>query len=186
MSDDFEYADTRAAMMLAGGLHRKTLEEGISLRALGRQLGYKQAVVLSHMASGRMPIPIDRVPDLARVVGLRERDFLKAVLEQRHPDIEWGQLQTASDREGLAATELIQNIEMLAQRPVNELFPGQTKVMREAAADPMAARRWLSVHEVSAIELLRELRPDIANNGLSGSDRAAIRTALRRSADKPN
>lgn len=41
-----------------------------------------------------------------------------------------------------------------------------------------AARRWLSAHEIGAIELLRELRPDLARQGLTAVDREAVRTAL--------
>ncbi len=41
-----------------------------------------------------------------------------------------------------------------------------------------AARRWLSVHEIGAIELLRELRPDLARQWLTAADREAVHAAL--------
>ena len=43
-----------------------------------------------------------------------------------------------------------------------------------------AARRWLSVHEIGAIELLREPRPDLACQGMTAVDREAVHAALSR------
>lgn len=57
----YQWADTAAAKMLLSGLERARDQMGLSVRQLAKSLGYKQAVVLSHMATGRAPIPIDRV-----------------------------------------------------------------------------------------------------------------------------
>ena len=57
LDNTYAYADSDAARMLASGLQRASEERGLSIRQLGKLLKYKQAVVLSHMATGRVPIP---------------------------------------------------------------------------------------------------------------------------------
>ena len=69
-ADEYEYKEPRAARMLSEGLRRASSERGLSVRQLGKKLNYKQAVVLSHWATGRVPIPIDRAVEVAREVGL--------------------------------------------------------------------------------------------------------------------
>ncbi|AOW22837.1 hypothetical protein AVM11_11530 [Sphingomonas melonis TY] len=173
--DDFPYVDTRATRMLAEALQRTMAEDGLSLRQLGKELGYKQAVVLSHMASGRVPIPVDRSASLARSLNIDPQAFLTAVLEQRHPDVDWTLLAPGE-------SEDVHRFSMMADltggRAYDELTPGQRKVMREAAADNRAERRWLTPHEVSAIELLRTLRPAMVEHGLDQRDREMLRSTL--------
>lgn len=170
---DYPYADTPAARMLSSGLQQTVARTGMSVRQLGKTIGYKQAVVLSHMALGRVPIPIDRAMDLAEALEIDPRRFLAAVLNQRHPDIDWSLL---------GADDAVQSVslitELTAGRLPDELTPGQRRVIREAAADTQAQRRWLTVHEASAVDLLRELRPTMQQHGLGRSDLEAIRRAL--------
>ncbi|MCM8729350.1 hypothetical protein ACFO8O_00010 [Hephaestia sp. GCM10023244] len=170
---DYPYADTPAARMLSSGLQQTVARTGMSIRQLGKAMGYKQAVVLSHMALGRVPIPIDRATDLADALEIDPRDFLAAVLDQRHPDINWS-LLGASD----AVQSMPLVTELTAGRLLDELTPGQRQVIREAAADTQAQRRWLTVHETGVVDLLRELRPSMQQHGLSRSDLRAIRQAL--------
>lgn len=148
--------------------------KGVSLRQLGKELGYKQAVALSHMASGRVPIPIDRAPLLAEALEIDPRIFLEAVLQQRHPEVDWSIMKAESEQE----TTFALATEMTGGRSFEELNPGQRRVIREAAADSMAPNRWLTPHEVAAVNLLRELRPGIAEHGLGKADREALRAAL--------
>ncbi len=169
---DYPHADTTAARMLLSGLRRISDESGTSIRQLAKQLGYKQAVVLSHMASGRVPIPIDRAPELAKALDLPERAFVRAVLEQRHPDVDWAMF--AED----AADGLESDLRMIAGVDLGELSREHSRVVREAVAEPHPARRWLTVHELPIVEMLRELRPAISVDGLSSSDRRAIRHSL--------
>jgi transcriptional regulator with XRE-family HTH domain len=167
-----DYAGTRAARMLASALRRKSEDDGVSLRQLAKILGYKQAVVLSHMAHGRVPIPVDRAPDLARVLGLSARDFLLAVLEQRHTDVNWGLVTSIDD-------DFVEELTAIAGKPLRSLPTDQKNVLREAVADPRAPIRWLSIAELGAVELIRELRPHINTEGLDGEDRNSIRRALK-------
>lgn len=175
-SDDFPFADTPAARMLSSGLQQVKVRTGKSLRQVGKDLGYRQAVVLSHMASGRVPIPIDRVPSLAAGLEMDQQAFLAAVLRQRHPTVDWA--DAGGGAEGSDTTKLFMATDITAGRHIDELSPGQRAVIREAAADGKAERRWLTVHEVGAIELLRSLRPSLARNGLGRADHHAIESAL--------
>lgn len=171
-----DFRDTRAAQMLAEGFRRTSVERGLSQRDLAKQLGYKQSVVLSHMALGRVPIPIDRAPQLAQHLGLDEHEFLLAVLEQRHPDIPWRKFAarsaSADDQSFVGAIALIAGV------PVEDLTPSQRRIMLEVAAAQNPEPRWLSVHEVPAMQLLRRLRPEISTHGLSETDERTLAAAL--------
>ena len=48
------------------------------------------------MATGRVPIPIGRAPELARGLCIDERQFVLAVLAQRYPEENWTHMM-ASD-----------------------------------------------------------------------------------------
>jgi hypothetical protein len=164
------YAESDAAMLLAGAIAERARER-ISLRELGRRLEYKQPVVLSHMATGRVPIPIDRAVDIARTVGLPAKKFLLAVLDQRHPGIDWSLLVDSSD--GFAS-----DLETIAGRPLDELPPGTKTVLREVVVDPKPVRRWLTTAELPVVEILRELRPALRVEGFSAGDKGDLRRCM--------
>ncbi len=161
--------------MLARGLKSVSERHGLSQRQIAKRLGHKQPVMLSHWSTGRVPIPIERVAELASALELDERSFLLAVLNQRHPTVDWEGLE---DRH-TPAYDFVRQLQDLAEAPIEDFDPGQLKVMREAAADPKAARRWLSVHEVAVVELIRQMRPSWSEMGLSHSDRAKLERVLR-------
>ncbi len=171
-------ADSRAARMLSEGLQRLASEHGKSLRRVAQELGFKQATVLSHMATGRMPIPIDRAIELAEAVLLPVREFALAVLEQRHPTVHW--------RLVAAADPVLADLETYAGQPIDMLPPDQLRVIREAAADPNAPRRWMTLLETPVMELVRELRPEVAVHGLSGADRDRLMLALSEGSAVPD
>jgi len=176
MENDYPLADTKAARMLADGLARAKHERGLSIRQIGKQMGYKTSVVLSHMASGRVPIPIDRSEEIADIIGLDKRAFLLAVLRQRHPDVSWQLLTGQSSSKKI---EYIQyELESALGRPLSELTAEQRAVMREVAAEHAPARRWLSVHELHAVEVLRRLYPNMGTEGVPGSDLGTIAALL--------
>lgn len=177
MPNDFPFADTMAARMLADGLKRAMARTGSSLRQLGKQLGYKQSVVLSHMQSGRVPVPIDRAAQLAEQLEINVPLFLRAVLEQRHPEVNW-KLLSCGPTARSKRSELVEVLETIARKPMDDFTLEQKKVMREVAADTQPARRWLTVHEVGAIEMLRRLVPDLATNGLPTADANGIEALL--------
>ena len=169
----FPFRDTTAALALSDGLRRLSRDKGTSLRQLARDLGLKQAVVLSHMASGRMPIPLDRAEQLADALDLDKQNFLFSVLEQRHNSTNWRQ-ELASP----ASDEVVVELEAIAGHPLHRLSGEQIAVLREVAAEPRPRRRWLTIHEVTAVEHLRRLRPMLHVHGLSVTDMRSIENAL--------
>ena len=175
--NEYPLADTEAARILARGLQHLS-RMGVSIRELARRMEYKQGTILSHMATGRVPIPVDRAPELAKHLGIDERRFVTAVLNQRHPSLNWnhffGESEPSFDEIDGPAAEL----QMIARLPLRNLKEGQLKVMREVAADPNADQRWLSVHELAAFQLMRSLRPEMVDQGISAADKRAIEKAL--------
>jgi transcriptional regulator with XRE-family HTH domain len=162
---EHRYANTEAAKMLANGLRSARDERGLSLREIGRRLGYKQAVVLSHMANGRVAVPTDRAPEIARQVGIAPEQFLKAVLLQHHPDVDW---------------ELIIGgpHEQLLGKPLSTLSPGHKRVLQEVVEDRWPEERWLSIREVAVVRLLRELFPQLHTDGLSAAERSTLQSCV--------
>jgi hypothetical protein len=171
------YQDSAAARLLSNGLANAARERGLSQRSLAKQLGYKQSVVLSHMALGRVPIPLERAAQIADLLAMAKREFLMAVLVQRVPNVDW-QRTFDFNRAREKAGELVAGLELIAREPLDSLSSGQQAVMREVAADRHAAERWLSVHEVPAVALLRSLRPDVSSHGLRRVDLDAVSHAL--------
>jgi hypothetical protein len=182
-ADSFPYANSLATEMLSDGMRRLRQEEGVNMTALASRLHYRQPVVLSHMAAGRVPIPIDRAIEFADALGLSKTVFLKAVLEQRHPSVDWSAWSHQGDEERLGGDAvpggLVATLEQIAGGALDELTPDQARVMREVAADRNAGRRWLTVHEVEMIELIRKLAPAIQVYGLLAAERQRLTEALR-------
>lgn len=170
----FPFVNSRAANMLREGIRRQA-EQGRSIRSLGKALNYKQAVVLSHMANGRVPVPLERAPDIARATGLDPSQFLAAAVAQRNPEAaDLLGRQIAADRVGGIAFELA----AIADAPLDALNEEQQAVLREVVADPRPRRRWLAVAELPAVLSLRQARPRMVHDGLSGADLERILDAL--------
>lgn len=185
-SRDIDLGETQAAKMLAAALRRASEERGLSLRQLAKELNYRQAVVLSHMSLGRVPIPIDRAEQIAEVLGIEKRSFLSAVLDQRHPDVDWSLLTDSNEEQPRNSDPLGEELQAILGKPLADLSVGQRRIMREIASEKDAARRWLSVHELPVIDLIRQWRPAVGEEGLSAADRVAIKTLLFEQLGSPN
>ena len=146
MNNDYPFVQSRAATMLASGIQRASEERGLSTRKIGMLLNYKQAVVLSHMASGRVPIPIDRAEEFADVLQLDKTAFLAAVVEQRHPDVDWSLLGNGPSLSDEAGT-LAHDLEAIAGRSLAQLSIDQRRVFKALCADVRVG-----------IQLLRDVR----------------------------
>jgi transcriptional regulator with XRE-family HTH domain len=169
-STDFPFAQSSAAEMLSQALKRAWAEQRLSVRQLARALGMKQATVISHMAKGRMPIPVERALPLAKALGMPDTLFLTAVLEQRFPEVPWREYGLGNaNTENAAATQTI-----LAGVRIGSLTPEQTRVIAEAARDRNPAERWLEIPEIEVVRFLRQARPEMRENGLSSIDRQAL------------
>lgn len=168
-SDQAPFADTAAARMLAAALKRASDEQAMSLRQLAKILQYKQAVVLSHMSLGRVPIPIDSAEEIADALDMNKSAFLRAVLEQRHPDVDWALLYKGNN--GVAASDsLAQELEVIFGASLSSLTASHRRIQREVVNEHRPDRRWLTVHEIAVLELIRGWRPKVREDGLSSSD----------------
>jgi hypothetical protein len=173
---ELAFAGTTAARMLKAGLQQAARERGLSTRAAARELGYKATVVISHMATGRVPVPLDRAVEIAQVVGLDPREFYLAVLEQRFPgSVEILDLGTAHE----GGDEFVNELQTIAGGRLTDLPAEHKDVIRDVVCERAPMRRWLTVQELSAMLFLRKLRPSITNAGLQPADAAALEEALK-------
>jgi hypothetical protein len=160
---DFDFRDTPAALMLKSGLdNRKAV--GVSLRTIAKRLNYAQPTVLSHMANGRVAVPIERATQIAREVGLDERRFLAAVVGQR--DASALNLLSADPT---AKMDLAAEIAMIAGTSLDNLSEEQKSVIREVASEGNPERRWLTIAELPAVTIIREAKPEFRTRGLSSA-----------------
>lgn len=169
-------ADSEAARMLSAALSKASNERGLSLRKIAPLVGYKQAVVLSHMATGRIPIPFEKAEKIADVLEMPAGDFLKAILKQRHPKVSWSLI---TNREGELSDDYVDGLVEGLEKKTVRLNEEQLAVIREIAADPHPRRRWLSSEEAFAIEILRAagLKSNVATRPVR--DDADVRVAHR-------
>ena len=158
--------------MLAGALREYTARHSGGLRALAAELGFKQATVLSHMGNGRMAIPMDRAPLLARQLGMDQAQFTWAVLCQRYPDAAEALGETGSLSPPSASGAQKQVAPLLAS--IEVLSPERLAIIAEVILDPSPAERWLAVGEVAAVKGLRRLRP----LGLTQMDQEEVNAVL--------
>lgn len=176
-SDAAPFADTLASKMLAAALKRASDERAMSLRQIAKLLNYKQAVVLSHMSLGRVPIPIDRAEEIAEVLDLNKETFLRAVLEQRHPDVDWSLLRMGNDK-AISSSGIAHELEVILGAPLATLSLSHRRILREIVNDPRPERRWLTIQELPVVELVRAWRPTVREAGLSDEDRQILAQAL--------
>jgi transcriptional regulator with XRE-family HTH domain len=177
---DFEFAHTRAAQMLREAIAQKRAE-GKSLRDLARKLSYRQSTVLSHMANGRVGVPLSRAVEMARVFGLPAAEFARAVSEQRSGSVfTQAMMGDMPDSEilPLHGDHFLNELEEIAGRELRHLTEEQKRVLREVVVDPRADRRWVALAELPTLSLLRDLRPGMREAGLSPAEKAALRRAL--------
>lgn len=171
----YPLADTDAARCLRSALDRLKRERKKSLRAVARELNYKQPVTLSHMANGRMPIPVERAGEIALAVEIDSVMFTNLVLKQRYPE-----MSVKIDQADTAQFELSNGSSAVRSGhwEGQTLTPSQERVLREVMRDERAAERWLSPHEVGVVQLLRQLRPGLTADGLSQADIERLRSSL--------
>jgi hypothetical protein len=171
------FAGTQATQMLKDGLTRAADDRGLSTRAAARELGYKATVVISHMATGRAPIPLDRAVEIAQVVGLDVPTFYAAVLEQRYP----GSLAILrlDGRQRSLDDDFLEELQVIAGGRLSDLSADHKDLIREVVSARSPKRRWLSLLELPVILLLRRLRPDLPQSGMRPADAEALEQALR-------
>lgn len=170
---DYPYYDTAAKLMLKSGIDFQK-RQGTSLRTLAKNLGYRQATVLSHMANGRVGIPIERAVEIADAVGIDPASFLVAVVAQKAPEA-----SMLLDANGGTRHSLANELSTIAGAGLDQLTEDKKHILREVAEAQDPGRRWLSTAELAAVALIRNLRPEFKSRGLSSSDMIRIDAALR-------
>lgn len=170
-------AKNGAAEMLAGALREYTSRHRGGLRALAAELGFKQATVLSHMGNGRMAIPLERAPLLARHLGMDEVRFTWAVICQRYPEAAAALTETGSVGPHWSSGAMKQIAPLVAS--LDEVSPDRLAIIAEVIRDSCPSERWLKVPEISAVKVLRRLRPE----GLTQFDQEAVHAALSQNTD---
>lgn len=158
-SASLPYAGTRAAEMLKEALARYTSQHKGGLRALAGEFGMKQATVLSHMATGRIGIPLDRVQQFAEFLDLNVEAFSLAVIEQREPAM-LSLLHSVysvgpEEVDPPARANLIREI-----RAAEELSSGQISLMRDIIKDPEMSVRVVTGRYRELISKIKEVRPN--------------------------
>jgi hypothetical protein len=181
----YPYATTRAARALSDALNEMSTGAQVSLRTIAGRLNYKSAVVLSHMRTGRLPIPVERAIEIAHAVGLEPEPFLALVLEQRYPDVDLTKALTGASVAPLRdvatkAISLLDELKDLAGMAFEDLPAPTIGVIREVVSDPRPRRRWLGVSEARIMDIIRDERPDLSSDGVSADQAEQLRSALKR------
>jgi hypothetical protein len=174
-SEGYPLQGTRAQIMLERGM-KAAQAAGRSQRQVAKELGHRSSVVLSHMTLGRVPIPIDKAERIAVALGLEPKAFLLAVLEQRHPDIDFNSLFNIS----FSSAATVRKLESIAGCSLDDLPADTRETLEEVVGARNPQRRWLALPELQTVELIRDLRPSSPTEGLSDEDRQSIEKALRR------
>ena len=175
----YPYARSKAAAALSKALQDRSDNDGLSLRTIAGRLGYKSAVVVSHMRTGRLPIPVDRAIDIAAAVGLDPGDFLGLVLEQRYPEIDLSLRRSSgagTEARGVSHSQaLLDELFNLSGKTLDEMSTEHLGVIREVVADLHPRRRWLTIAEANMISALRAARPHLMQDGLTPNQLASLR-----------
>jgi hypothetical protein len=102
---------------------------------------------------------------------------LLAVLEQRFPELDFKTLFNIS----YSSEKTVRHLEAIAGCSLDDLPQETRAILEETVGARSPRRRWLALAELPTMELIRDLRPNSATDGLSDEDRGAIEKALRRS-----
>jgi len=177
---DMPLAHTAATKMLAAGLERVRNEHGLTQREVALQLGYKSSVSLSHMALGRVPIPIEKAIGLADKLQLDRDKFLIAVLEQRYPEINFAELLGVRL---VSAGKIATRLELLAGHDLDDLSTETVSVLEDVVVAAHPRRRWLSYDDLALMELLRRKFSQLKDRSLGERELLQLEQCLARVLD---
>jgi len=178
---DYPLAHTQATRMLAAALEARP---GLSQRTLAHTLHYKSSVVISHMSSGRAPIPIERALDIADALEMDRGEFLLAVLEQRFPSIDFQAIlpspaQLPGQERPSRDSKVIADLERIAGTNFGALPEERLQIIKDVLSDRAPSRRWLTLDELPFVEDLRGACSELKSGGPSLEKRARIVAAAR-------
>jgi hypothetical protein len=126
---------------------------------------------LSHMATGRVGIPIDTALRLASALDIDPAEFVAAVFQQRHPEaaqkIDLQAAVTKGDTTG-------QRWSFMAHASDDALSPDHVDVLQQVSDSRQPKARWASLPEAQLLQLVRRRWPD----GITNADIAKIEKAI--------
>lgn len=79
------YADTALCKFLTKQIH--ALSRLKNQREIAAEIGYDRPNMLSMIKSGDAKLPLDKVPALAKALGVDARHLFRLTLEQHHPEV---------------------------------------------------------------------------------------------------
>ena len=71
------------AMMLEKAIETSDLTQ----REIADRVGFRHANIISMLKSGDTRVPLNRIPALAQVLGMDEREFLILAIQEYHPGV---------------------------------------------------------------------------------------------------
>ncbi|MDO6415934.1 hypothetical protein Q4F19_16205 [Sphingomonas sp. BIUV-7] len=165
---DFPYRHTEAVRLLAEGLERAKAR-GVSLRAVAKEMRYAEPVSISHMATGRSAVPIDRAHEIASVLKLDADLFMVAALEQRLPEFDWAAIRLLMTAERELAV-----FRVVTGRALSDMTDEQLAIISNVANADDPERRWIKPLEVPLVEAVRKADPSSSSLGLDSNTLSAI------------
>jgi transcriptional regulator with XRE-family HTH domain len=66
----------------------KSIEDsGLTQREIADRAGFNSPNILSMLKKGETHVPLNRIPALARILGMKEREFLLGAIAEYHPGV---------------------------------------------------------------------------------------------------
>lgn len=72
----------------AASLAKGIKASGLTHREIADRCGFKQAEIISEMASGELRVPLEQIQALAHILGLDERKFLIIAIQEYYPGVQ--------------------------------------------------------------------------------------------------
>lgn len=72
----------------ANSLAKGIKASGLTHREIADRCGFKQAELISELASGELRVPLEQIPTLTQTLGLDERKFLNIAIQEYYPGVQ--------------------------------------------------------------------------------------------------
>jgi hypothetical protein len=144
--------------MLKEALTRYTSKNKGGLRALAKLVKFNQSTVFSHMATGRIGIPLERAEQFAALLDMNAVDFTLAVLEQREPGVH-ALLAGAFDFEAGGAVSAEAGAIIAMVRRAQGLSADHVALIGDILREDVPVGRWAIGRNAELLGVIRAARP---------------------------
>lgn len=172
------HSDTEARFMLSDAIAARRRADKASLRMLAAEMEMSSAM-LSHMATGRIPIPVDGAAKLADALGISRSEFVKSVLKQRFPNA-MAILDDEADVGGNDGSEVTRARMMVTFYDGTPPTGDLALILDQVRTADDAQERWLTPSELPVVNMIRRLRPNFSKLGLTEVDLDLIKKVFTR------